>query len=495
MKAVFTEMLTLLLYTGVVIAGDRDVGVIKDLSAPCPAGSEHLIISMDDEDDRNISSVNGWTGAITRYETGTVFHFCRVDGRRFHRLDVDYAVLQLGQCPDGSWHFERFINNEDNKSNSYSVGNIWPNLVATTIWIGWPPAMDKDTQLDFCFFPHDAFATAVKMPNLGVPYGVFAPPSPRWLADGWVVTDDEDDCCSNPDSPYISQTREPASSYYDDFGNIVWNLSQIPRNYGNNSVFRTALAHTGAPECTENACEPWSTCEFSRIHVGKLPYYSFIRTRRCCKQGEWVPESDMCRDIFTLDVSLQASQRHIEREETGFDVNWVSLNVDARLAERRVGVLLVTPNLNISTGPATLNGTAEDMERLSTETHAFIAAGAGTMIRRRQYSNWTGHLDLGYRKVYNTLSYREVNFTVGVQRTLAETRVTPAVAIRLANVGTRASRDIRFIEFVGTLEVSVTPSLLFRAVAAANARQHELSVLIAYRAPIFAPIRTRRSSE
>jgi hypothetical protein len=180
--------------SGLFPQGANDVGIIPDSSGVCPVGSEHICISMDDEDNhkfgsQNNSSVQGWTGDISRYSTGTTFGFCRVDGSQFHSFQNSYAVLQLGSsCPAGSLSFLRLFNNEDNKNHNWESGSLGPN----TVYFDQALSGVFDTKMYFCFFNADP-VSGQPLPNLHVPYGVFAAPSSSWLATGTVHTDDEDD--------------------------------------------------------------------------------------------------------------------------------------------------------------------------------------------------------------------------------------------------------------------------------------------------------------
>jgi len=137
---------------------------------------------MDDEDKKNKSSVDGWTGAISHYSTGTHVEFCIVDSNQFgSHPGGDYAVLKLSEtCPDGSVSVHRNFDNEDNKNKNWSRGGIYPNKSEKSY-----------TLLYFCYFPSPRM-NMPSFPSLGVPYGVFAEPSPAWLATGTVFTDDED---------------------------------------------------------------------------------------------------------------------------------------------------------------------------------------------------------------------------------------------------------------------------------------------------------------
>lgn len=178
-------------------SGPNDVGIIPETSSGCPVGSDYIIISMDDEDKKNISFVSGWTGGISRYSTGTTFGFCRVDGNRFGaHSQNDYAVLLLGStCPPGSVRIDRVFDNEDNSphNNWSSPADIYPNSINHNVKATGLP-FPFDTKMSFCFFRADPFLGFLSPfpDDLYVPYGVFAAPSSAWFATGVVQTDDED---------------------------------------------------------------------------------------------------------------------------------------------------------------------------------------------------------------------------------------------------------------------------------------------------------------
>ena len=155
-----------------------DIGVIPDKK--CPANSKSISIYMDDEDNNNASKRTGWRGAIYG---STVFQFCRIDGDAFKPLSngEDYAVLKLSDsCPNNSIEFDRYFDNEDNRNNNQSTGNIYPNIVG------------HNTHLKFCYFKGTNHGMD-SFPNIGVEYGVFAPRNfSKSLASGTIFTDDED---------------------------------------------------------------------------------------------------------------------------------------------------------------------------------------------------------------------------------------------------------------------------------------------------------------
>ncbi len=155
-----------------------DIGVIPDTD--CPVNSETIRIYMDDEDTRNNSRQTGWVGAT---HGSTAFRFCRINGDIFEPLsnNEDYAVLKLSDsCPNNSIEFDRYFDNEDNRNNNQSTGNIYPNIV------------NGGTNLKFCYFK-GASQGMSSFPDVGVEYGVFAPRIfSKSLASGTIYTDDED---------------------------------------------------------------------------------------------------------------------------------------------------------------------------------------------------------------------------------------------------------------------------------------------------------------
>ncbi|WP_438026386.1 hypothetical protein [Sorangium sp. So ce233] len=170
--------------------GVYDIGVIPASGQSCPAGSAEIMIHMDDEDRRNISSARGWTGRISSNDENTTFYFCEVDGSLFRPLSTvnngayHYAVLKLGTtCPPGSVDVYRFFDNENDDNGNGRHGDIYPNT------------SNVDTGLNFCLFRYalPGNATMTRFPDLGINYGVFARETfTHRLATGYVHTDDED---------------------------------------------------------------------------------------------------------------------------------------------------------------------------------------------------------------------------------------------------------------------------------------------------------------
>jgi hypothetical protein len=178
-------------------AGVFDVGVIPDSGVGCPAGSDEIMIRMDDEDDSNGSSRSGFIGKTNFQDnaSNTRFWFCRVDGSLFRPFSGaanasdqrdDYAVLKLGTtCPANSQEFSRTYDNEDDGNANSHAGVITPNV------------SNAGTKLFFCLFRYASSGVPQSVfPNLGsgFRYGVFGPEdfNRGALAFGRFRSDDED---------------------------------------------------------------------------------------------------------------------------------------------------------------------------------------------------------------------------------------------------------------------------------------------------------------
>jgi hypothetical protein len=260
-------------------SGANDVGIIPQSSSGCPVGSEHIYISMDDEDKSNASSVSGWTGNISHYSTGTTFGFCRVDGTLFKsHPGRDYVVLQLGSsCPQGSVSFFRVFDNEHKGNNNWSTGNVSPSQSG-------PP-----TKLHFCFFPAGVSPTMTSFPNFYVPYGVFATPSSLWLSTGKAYTDDEDD--NNHDYTYSTTIN----TYWNRFAQIIYGVPN-PLTTKNSYLL---VAKVRNDTCNINPCPYIGSYDGANCWVGKPPagtnafiystnfYYTPVNGNQCPKPGSW----------------------------------------------------------------------------------------------------------------------------------------------------------------------------------------------------------------
>lgn len=196
------------------VTGGFDVGIIPDLDEQCPAGSDEIVIRMDDEDTGNSSSQLNWVGKTNAGEGvhNTRLYFCRVDGTKFKPFSTianlgddkdDYAVLKLdAACPPGSVEFSRHFDNEDNANANWSVGNIAPNVSAA------------NTTLEFCAFRAAQLGDPIinQFPSFGANfrYGVFGPQDFQHgifgpIDQGTIRTDDENTANTN------SYTATPAS--------------------------------------------------------------------------------------------------------------------------------------------------------------------------------------------------------------------------------------------------------------------------------------------
>jgi hypothetical protein len=258
-----------------------EVGIIPETSGGCPPGSQHIYLSLDDEDHNNASYVSGWTGNISHYSTGTTFGFCRVDGSQFHsHVSRDYAVLKLGStCPSGSMEFFRVFDDEHNANNNWSSGSISPSSMG-------PPA-----RLYFCFFPAGVGPTMSTFPNFYVHYGTFAAPWGGWFASGTVFTDDED--TNNHDYTYWDPSI--ISPYPSRFAQII---------YGTDNVFTTRntfllTAKVANDTCNVNPCPYIGSYDGANCWVGQPPagtgafiyannfYYTPVAGNLCPRPGSW----------------------------------------------------------------------------------------------------------------------------------------------------------------------------------------------------------------
>jgi hypothetical protein len=281
-----------------VQSGGNDVGIIPEVSGQCPIGSEFEIISTDDEDTHNSSSVSGWAGDISHYSTGTTFGFCRVDGNQFHSLPSrDYAVLQLdATCPTGAKSMLRVFDDEHNHNNNWSSGNISPSSQSVT----------NQTCMVFCFFPAGVTPTMSSFPNLHVAYGVFAaPPSLMGQPTGFLHVDDNDG--SNADRTCASSSCSSGScptsvSYANDFAKIIHGSDQnTPFGGRDTDLFVTKVANPGP--CT-TPCPYTGSYDGANCWLGQPPpgttafiwannfYYSPVSgaqtsAQKCPKPGSW----------------------------------------------------------------------------------------------------------------------------------------------------------------------------------------------------------------
>jgi hypothetical protein len=269
--------------------GPYDVGVIPQTAGQCPAGSEYITIYMDDEDNSNISSMSGWTGATSQpYSThvdGTRLGFCRVNGLLFYNLghanlinwfnaafdpqktsvaSYSYSLLKLGSyCPNGSVDYTVIIDNENTNNQNSSTGNISPNIVKH--------GLHTRTALYFCLFTPSSGSSMTDFPPIGITYGVFAgasvPPTGLghrnyWLATGSVFTDDED--FNNQDG-----IVDPGFSH-DDFEASGGSVTPGPLN----TMFYMAKVQNKIGNCSQ----PVSWWDGSQVHASFDSANCFVRS-------------------------------------------------------------------------------------------------------------------------------------------------------------------------------------------------------------------------
>lgn len=266
---------------GARVAAATDVGIIPASSGGCPIGSELVTLSTDDEDDKNISQVSGWTGAISRYSTGTTMSFCRVDGTVFQQhTSRDYAVLKLGSsCPAGSMTFIRTFDNEHNNNNNWTSGNITPNQSLT-----------NTTKLYFCFFPSGGAMST--FPNFQTAYGVFAAPWTGWLDTGGVFTDDEEGT-NNADSTTWVGTVSTVD--LNKFTKIIYGT---PNAIGPKNTY-LHVARVGKNAACVNPCPYIGSYDSVNCWIGQPPsgttafiyaanfYYTPVSGNQCPRPGSW----------------------------------------------------------------------------------------------------------------------------------------------------------------------------------------------------------------
>lgn len=186
-----------------------DIGIIPGVNG-CPPNSEEITVHMDDEDNKNANYSFGWIGMIVQ-DRNTTFKFCRVDSWGFHSVsNAPYAVLQLDICPTGATSIERYFDNEDHDNqNSSSTSGGW-GISPNNVSVG-PPSY---TRLKFCLFPALPSGSGMPaFPDLGVEYGVFAPPNlPINYGIGQLHIDDEDEDNENGyDNNYYSMIGEAST--------------------------------------------------------------------------------------------------------------------------------------------------------------------------------------------------------------------------------------------------------------------------------------------
>lgn len=161
------------------------VGVIPHYNNSCSGKYDLIQMYHDDEDSSNGNARLGWTGAIVS-NANTLYRFCEVDGDLFEELKGEsernrYAVLSLGIfCPDDARVKYHWSDSENRHNNNWKSGAIFPNI------------QTRNYLLRYCVFDGTG-GDMTAMPDLGIPYGVFAPWSfSQRISFGYVYQDNED---------------------------------------------------------------------------------------------------------------------------------------------------------------------------------------------------------------------------------------------------------------------------------------------------------------
>lgn len=215
------------------------IGVIPLNPNSCPA-EQRVTVYTDDEDDENESDFTGWDSPQTARRdrehntgrTGTLWNFCKVDGRDFHSLtkfssktEYFYAVLLLGTtCPNGSTGVRHYSTGEFDNNESSWTGTMGGNFFMWASGSMEPGGSVLSTV--YCFFQ----ASTDKMtafPDLGMQYAVFhdydsVQPS-FVLSKRWVYSDDEDDNATFSGNSAPS-TFDPIMNGH---GNSMYDLARV----------------------------------------------------------------------------------------------------------------------------------------------------------------------------------------------------------------------------------------------------------------------------
>lgn len=211
------------------------IGVIMPDSRYCAADSL-VSIYTDDEDSDNESDSTEFEPTDTARRarqhdtgrTGTLWQFCKVDGRSFKSLtrygntDYYYAALKLGTtCPNGSIEFQREIAGETSENESYVRGPAGPNVKRLSV-------MD----MSFCMFGTNT-DKMYSFPDLDMPYAVFhdydsGQPS-LFFAKRWVYSDEEDawNRNSNSTTPYGGPDFAMFDNMVGGSGNTMFDIAQV----------------------------------------------------------------------------------------------------------------------------------------------------------------------------------------------------------------------------------------------------------------------------
>ncbi|HEX6904395.1 MAG TPA: hypothetical protein VF789_32100 [Thermoanaerobaculia bacterium] len=176
------------------------VGVIRG-AAGCGTMPEFDVF-FDNEDNNNANNRGGWIGA-TQSGSNTLLRLCGAPETSFQAAAAQgarFAIVALANtCPAGFTRFDRFHDNEDNRTTSWDTTPTG----SPTDTVG----SAKNTNMAFCVATGSSTGVANSaFPNLGVSYGVFGGRTSTlsgWALDrGFIHMDDEDNNNQNqPGSP------------------------------------------------------------------------------------------------------------------------------------------------------------------------------------------------------------------------------------------------------------------------------------------------------
>jgi len=176
----------------------QKIGLLKKNSSLYCADEVSFYMDLEDSDNRSrIISGDKNPPGIVLSSGGVRFTYCPVtvgDGGTYNsipRVPYDYVVLRLSEnCPEGTYPFRRYHDNEDSKNNNSHSGDLGPNSIS-----------DNST-LEYCFVPAQEDSD-LEYP-FSVSYGVFANYSSESIVHSEIYLDDEDS--KNNNSWYFYNT-------------------------------------------------------------------------------------------------------------------------------------------------------------------------------------------------------------------------------------------------------------------------------------------------
>lgn len=439
------------------------VGVIRDANTPCPAGSEQLVIAMDDEDTKPNSSVSGWTGAIHKSEIGTTLVLCRVNGELFKPWRSSYLVVRLSaDCPAGAYAMvDHLFDNEDDNNETKAYGDISPSQIGRFAFLHEQAYRANDTMLRFCYFLGDP-ATAEKPPNLGVPYGVFgrAEPGAPWLETGVVYTDDEDD-----EDKYIWRSdgrlalpwaASRSIGCVQDACSIIRGDGNDP-NYMRNTYLYTAKAHSG--HCDEGSCTQWSDC-YSTYSSGFV-LWSRRQRRSCCRNGNMASETREC-DVINWQTGFEATV-YAARARDVIDGNHLDtagsrIEFDLHRSPIAVGDWGIEPAIDVGAGVTRATLWPGRGERsLYHGTGRTLTIGGEALVARLHNPQWSLTSSIRYETFADFPSYQSHHTTAGIRYHATESTVV--LGRGLLGFGVRHLRTTVAVNVNGTVQDPTTDML------------------------------------